>query len=66
MRLTIKAHAKPGGYGVQAVPGLVQFDGLALLPHEAAMLATALDQAAEAAETAAANEAAKQLNIEGV
>lgn len=58
MKVTIKAHAKQGGFPVECVPGLVQFDGMALLPHEAAMLALALEGAAERAESMAADAAA--------
>lgn len=61
MQFTVKAHAKPGGFPVAAVAGLVQFDGRALLPHEAAQLAYTLEHCAEQAETLAAKEAALPL-----
>lgn len=59
MKITVKAHAKPGGFPLVSIPGLVQFDGLSLLPHEAAMLAQALNHAADKAEDLAATEAAQ-------
>lgn len=50
---------------VSASAGLVDLNGAQMLPHEAMMLATALEHAAEAADNYAANLAAQPLPIEG-
>lgn len=47
MKATVKTMSGP--VGIESAPGLVFTNGVVMLPHEAQMLATALEQAAESA-----------------
>ena len=58
MRYTINFQHNPQAAQVAAAAGVVKFNGATLLPYEAAMLADALSECADAAETKAAEAAA--------
>lgn len=59
MRYTIALQLCPQRALIQSEAGRVDFNGTKLMPHEAAMLAEALGECAEHAETLAADAAAK-------
>lgn len=63
MQVTVKTQSVAAL--VSASAGLVNLNGAQMLPHEAMMLATALEHAAESADNYAAKMAAQPLPLEG-
>lgn len=65
MRYTIALQLSPMRALIQSEAGRVDFNGQKLMPHEAAMLAQALEDCAEHAEDLAANTAANLQPCDG-
>lgn len=65
MRYTIALQLAPHRALIAAEPGRVDFNGQKLMPHEAAMMAMALNECADKAEDLAADAAAALQPVAG-